>query len=67
RGGLTGNWLDIPGGDQQDVRLVCALDQMADDGNSSSGKVAASPISYTPSVDCWALSGLVDAHLAILP
>ncbi len=64
--GVTGDWLDLPGGAQMDVRYMCALDQAIDDGEYNSGDVQASA-HYHRNTDCWSLSGQTDGWIKVLP
>ena len=71
-GGNTGEianktWLDFIGTPQLDVRIFCALDQKADDGEPQSGQIQTRNNPYNPDSDCWSLSGQVDGWLQILP
>ena len=67
--GRSGDWLDLPGGNQADIRLVCALDQMVDDGESGSGDVQVHNNSnaYHSDSDCWSLNGQVNVVIYVLP
>ncbi|WP_051258665.1 MULTISPECIES: type II secretion system protein [Chitinibacter] len=50
-----------------DVRFVCALDRLMDDGVNSSGIVRSAGQNYTATDDCWALSGQVSIGIRVLP
>jgi len=65
--GRTGNWLDLPDTMNLDVRFVCALDQMIDDGEPKSGDIRATNGYYNSNSDCWNLSGQINAWLYLLP
>ncbi len=65
-GDRSGDWLDLPGTNQMDIRFLCALDRMIDDGNSTTGDIRSSG-TYGPSDDCWELTGQVDGWLYVLP
>jgi hypothetical protein len=67
---LDGNqtdWLDLPGSNQADLRIVCALDKMIDDGEANEGSVITFGNPYNSDTDCWSLSGQVNVHLKVLP
>lgn len=65
--------LDLPGWPDTDVKFVCALDKLIDDGRYNSGKVmhittsAPSSNLYNENSDCWGLSGQVEIIMRILP
>lgn len=62
------DWLDLPGNDQADLRLVCALDKKIDDGLPSSGNVrTVNSNQYNSDSDCWSLNGQIDVKLKVLP
>ena len=64
------DFLDLPGGPQIDNRLLCALDQMIDDGNAGTGAILATPNAYNATTDCWNPPGgqtQIDGWLKILP
>lgn len=63
----TGTWLDLPGIAQADPRVVCALDRMIDDGRATAGRIRTPGASYTPTTECWSLTGQVNVHLRVLP
>ncbi len=66
--GMYGSWLDLPGGNQADCRLCCALDKLIDDGKNDGGFVnVLSGASYDTNTDCWALSGQCNIHIKVLP
>jgi len=56
-----------------DLRLVCQLDRVMDDGDPASGMVRSSANSgsgigqYNAEVDCWGLEGMVSIGMRILP
>lgn len=56
-----------------DLRLVCQLDRLMDDGDPASGIVRSNAISgsglgqYNDQVDCWAQEGMVSIGMRILP
>ncbi len=68
-GGLTANWLDLPGGAQADPRLSCALDRLIDDAASATGfiRTDGTAPTWTNTTDCWTLSGQVNIVIKILP
>ncbi len=49
-----------------DVRFICALDRLMDDGINSSG-VMRSGAAYTAATDCWAQSGQGSLGIRLLP
>ena len=61
------DWIDLPGGLQADVRIVCDLDRLIDDGDPSQGNVITFSSPYDKNDDCWSLSGQVNVHLKVLP
>jgi len=62
------NWLDTPIYNGVDVRIVCALDQMIDDGEATTGDVVTPHHDpYDPDTDCWSLSGQKEIRLYLLP
>lgn len=64
----VGSYLNLPGGTQADPRIVCALDQLIDDGEDESGEIfLQTPNKYTKTTDCWTLSGQINAVMRILP
>jgi len=67
--GVTGDWLDLPGGNQADSRFVCALDQLIDDGRADGGVVQPynAPNLYDENSDCWALTGLCNVIIRVIP
>ncbi len=64
--GLTADWLDLPGGNQMDVRILCALDKMIDDGEYNTGDVRSNRV-YHDDDNCWGMSGQADGWIKILP
>ncbi|WP_462325591.1 type II secretion system protein [Desulfoplanes sp.] len=67
---LDGNqtdWLDLPGGNQADLRILCALDKMIDDGEAYEGSVITFGNPYHADTDCWSLNGQRNVHLKVLP
>ena len=64
---LQTDWLDLPGGNQADVRIVCDLDKMIDDGEADEGSVITFGDPYDSDTDCWSLDGQVNVHLKVLP
>ncbi len=67
--GMTGVWMGLPGGTQQDPRLICALDRMMDDGVDTTGKLRTTGGAprYDATTDCWSLSGQTNFHMLLLP
>lgn len=61
------DWLDLPGNNQADLRIVCALDKMIDDGEANEGSVITFGNPYDSDTDCWSLSRQVNVHLKVLP
>jgi prepilin-type N-terminal cleavage/methylation domain-containing protein len=57
--------LDLPGGNQADNAMTCALDKLKDDGINNTGEVRASPASYNQNTDCWSLNGKTDIWVKI--
>jgi prepilin-type N-terminal cleavage/methylation domain-containing protein len=49
-----------------DARFVCALDRLIDNGVNTTGNVR-STIAYTAATDCWALAGLANVGMRMLP
>jgi len=64
---LQTDWLDLPGSNQADVRIVCDLDRMIDDGEADEGSVITYGNPYDSNTDCWSLNGQVNVHLKVLP
>ncbi len=60
--GKYGNWLKNEG----DIRIVCAVDNLIDDGRNRGGLIRSSS-SYNSSTDCWSLSGTTETWFYILP
>jgi prepilin-type N-terminal cleavage/methylation domain-containing protein len=64
---LTGTWLDLPGGAQQDLRYICAYDQKFDDGANTTGNARSDTGQpFTNTTDCWAASAFTDAWIKAL-
>jgi len=69
---LPGTWLDLPGGEQADARIVCALDKLIDDGNSEKGIVRCfynnTNIKWDENTDCWNnVKGQCNVIIRVLP
>ncbi|WP_051534662.1 type II secretion system protein [Deefgea rivuli] len=50
-----------------DVRFVCALDRLMDDGVNTTGIVRSTGLVYTAATDCWAQTGQVTVGVRVLP
>ncbi|QLG87016.1 prepilin-type N-terminal cleavage/methylation domain-containing protein [Chitinibacter bivalviorum] len=49
-----------------DIRFVCALDRLMDDGAPDKGIVRSGGV-YSATADCWSLSGQVSMGIRVLP
>lgn len=72
-------WMDFAGEANADIRYVCQLDKLMDDGDSTTGIVrdgdpgntgptyATAKQTYKSSDDCWALSGQANVLMRVMP
>ncbi|QLI80494.1 prepilin-type N-terminal cleavage/methylation domain-containing protein [Chitinibacter fontanus] len=71
-------WLDFAGAANADMRFICALDRLMDDGDANTGVVrdgdpattapyASSSNSYSAATDCWSLSGQANVLIKVMP
>lgn len=67
-GNVGNNYLYVGGAvnAQNDVRFICALDKMMDDGVPNTGMIRSSG-GYTLAADCWAQTGTATMLVRILP
>ena len=64
--GVTGDWLDLPGGAQIPTKFMCVIDKKIDDGEYDSGQVQAT-VAYHKNTDCWSLGGNTDGWIYLFP